>query len=91
MSRVASPAAAHIGARIKGARESSTLTQDQLAVRSEIDSANIRSYEAGRAMPSIHTLVRIAHALRMPPGYFLDGLALEMFPVSASDGRRHAS
>ena len=67
------------------------MTQDQLAVRSEIDSSNIRSYEAGRAMPSVHTLVRIAHALRTPPGYFLDDLALEMFPVSVSDGRRHAS
>jgi transcriptional regulator with XRE-family HTH domain len=88
MPRVASPAAAHIGARIKGARESSTMTQDQLAVRSEIDSSNVRAYEAGRAMPSIHTLVRIADALRTPPGYFIDDLTLEMFPTAAADARR---
>lgn len=67
------------------------MTQDTLGHHSGIDSSNIRAYEAGRAMPSIHTLVRIAHALRTAPGYFLDDLALEMFPVPASDGRRHAS
>ncbi len=88
MPRVPSPTAAHIGAQIKGARESSTMTQDQLAVRSEIDSSNVRAYEAGRAMPSIHTLVRIADALLTPPGYFIDDLALDMFPTAASDGRR---
>ena len=67
------------------------MTQDQLAVGSEIDSSNIRAYEAGRAMPSIHTLMRIAGTLRMPPGYFLEGLTLEMFPASETDGRRRAS
>ena len=88
MPRVPSPAAAHIGARIKGARESSTMTQDQLAVRSEIDSSNVRAYEACRAMPSIHTLVRIADALRTPPSYFIDDLTLDMFPTATADGRR---
>ncbi|MGN8027497.1 helix-turn-helix domain-containing protein [Microbacterium sp. 22242] len=88
MPRVASPAAAHIGARIRGARESSTMTQDQLAVRSEIDSSNIRAYEAGRALPNLLTLVRLAEALRTPAGYFIEELTVDMFPTAATDGRR---
>ncbi|GAA4487468.1 helix-turn-helix transcriptional regulator [Microbacterium panaciterrae] len=91
MPRVASPAAAHIGARIKGARESSTMTQDQLAVGSEIDSSNIRAYEAGRALPNLQSLVRIAEALKTPAGYFLEGLTFDMFPVTHADRRRRKS
>ncbi len=66
------------------------MTQDQLAVRADIDSSNVRAYESGRAMPSIHTLLRIATAMHTPLDYFLTGLTLEMFPVTASDGRRRA-
>ncbi|WP_193596976.1 helix-turn-helix domain-containing protein [Microbacterium sp. YJN-G] len=88
MPRVPSAAAAHIGARIRTARESATITQDRLAVDSDIDSSNIRAYESGRALPSIHTLVRIAEALRTPVAYFLEEVTSEMFPVAATDGRR---
>ncbi|MBS1698601.1 MAG: helix-turn-helix transcriptional regulator [Actinobacteria bacterium] len=66
------------------------MTQDQLAVRSDIDSSNVRAYEAGRALPNLQTLVRIAEALRMPAGYFLEDLTLDMFPTSQNDGRRRA-
>ncbi|WP_454130711.1 helix-turn-helix domain-containing protein [Microbacterium lacticum] len=51
MARVPSPAAAHIGERIRVAREGVRMTHDQLAAAMGIDSANIRSYESGRAMP----------------------------------------
>lgn len=81
--RVASAAAAHIGERIAAARQRYTMTQDQLAVRADIDSSNIRSYEKGRAMPSIHTLMRIASALDTEPGTLLDGLTLELFDAPA--------
>lgn len=67
------------------------MTQDQLAVRADIDSSNVRAYESGRAMPSIHTLLRIAVAMRTPIDYFLKDVTLEMFPVSSADGRRRAS
>lgn len=59
-----------------------TLTQDQLAVRAGIDSSNIRSYEGGRAMPSIHTLMRIADALDADPASLLEGLTLEHFTTA---------
>lgn len=55
------------------------MTQDQLAVLSDIDSSNIRSYESGRAMLSVQTLVRIAEALKAEPGEFLEGLTSDMF------------
>lgn len=64
------------------------MTQDQLAVRTDIDSSNIRSYESGRAMPSIQTLVRIAAALDVDPGELLQGLTPELFGAPTADGRR---
>ncbi|GAA5153531.1 hypothetical protein GCM10025768_23320 [Microbacterium pseudoresistens] len=88
MPRVPSPAAAHIGGRIRQAREAATLTQDGLAHVSGIDSSNIRAYESGRALPNLFTLVRIADAVGTDPGTLLAGLELEMFPVAASDARR---
>ena len=44
------------------------ITQDKLAVLTQIDSSNIRGYEKGRAMMSVQTLVRIAEALNVHPG-----------------------
>lgn len=88
MPRVASPAAAHIGAHIIRYRAGSGRTQDQLAAETGIDSSNIRAYENGRAMPSLHTLMRIADALGVLPADLLDGLELEMFAPSPTDRRR---
>jgi transcriptional regulator with XRE-family HTH domain len=66
------------------------LTQDELAAASGIDSSNIRAYENGRALPNLHSLLRIAGALGIEVSALLDGLTLEMFPVSPNDGRRRA-
>ena len=91
MPRIPSPAAAHIGTQIRKARVTATLTQDQVAARSSIDSSNIRAYETGRAMPSVPTLVRIADALGITPGTLLDGLTVGMLPIAEADGRRRVS
>lgn len=85
--RIPSAAAAHVGARIAAERKRRGLTQDQLAVLSEIDSSNIRSYESGRAMLSVQTLVRISEALKAEPGEFLEGLTSEMFGAAAAQRR----
>ena len=58
------------------------MTQDELAVSTGIDSSNVRGYEKGRAMPNIHTLVKIATALRIDAGWLLEDLTLDLF-----DGR----
>lgn len=89
--RTPSAAAAHIGARIAAERKRRGLTQDQLAVLSDIDSSNIRSYESGRSMLSILTLIRISEALKTEPGDFLSELTSDQFGAPASDGRRRAS
>lgn len=54
---------------------------------SDIDSSNIRSYESGRAMLSVQTLVRIAEALKCPPADFLDGISASMFTTEAKAER----
>lgn len=86
MPRVPSDAAAHIGARIKSVRESQGISSDRLGVDAEIDPSNIRSYESGRAMPSIHSLFRIALVLNTPISEFLEGLEREQF--RAHGGRK---
>lgn len=62
-----------------------------LAVLSGIDSSNIRSYESGRSILGILTLVRIAEALKAEPGFFLEELSSSDFASAATDGRRRAS
>lgn len=88
MPRVASDAAAHIGKQIAEHRMRASMTQDQVAASSGIDSSNVRAYESGRGMPSIQSLVRIAAALDTDPGEFLSGLKPEQFATPAEDGRR---
>jgi len=79
MLRTYSPAAAEVGKQIRKMREQQQMTQDQLAVGSRIDSANIRSFESGRAMPSVQSLVRVAEALGCKPGVLIDGLSSASF------------
>lgn len=90
MPRVPSPAAARIGELISDARKHRGITQDELAVLTQIDSSNIRGYEKGRALMGIPTLIRIADALKVDPGSLLDGVTPEMFNVLPTDGRRRA-
>lgn len=59
------------------------MSQDQLAVATAINSANIRTYESGRALLAVPSLVRIAEALDVPPGELLDGVTSEMLAPRA--------
>jgi len=86
--RVPSPAAVRIGELISDARKRRGITQDELAVLTQIDSSNIRGYEKGRSMMGIPTLIRIADALKVEPGELLNDVTPEMFTVLAVDGRR---
>ncbi len=79
MARTSSPAAVLIGSRIAERRAALNLKVDQLAVLANVDSANVRSYESGRAMMNLRTLVRIAEALRIAPGKLISGVTSEMF------------
>lgn len=55
------------------------MTVDQLGVVSRIDSSNIRSYESGRGLMSLPSLVRIAEALGVDAGELLEGVESGMF------------
>jgi len=88
--RVPSPAAVRIGELISDARRRRGITQDELAVLTQIDSSNIRGYEKGRSMMGIPTLIRIADALKVEPGELLNDVTPDMFNVLATDARRRA-
>lgn len=90
MPRVSSPAAARIGELIADLRRRRGITQDELAVLTQIDSSNIRAYEKGRSMMGVPTLVRIADALRIEPGMLLDGVSVDMLSTPEVDRRRRA-
>lgn len=80
MAIVPSEAAERLGEKIKERRLELGLTQEKLGHASDVGSSNVRSYENGRALPSLFTLVRIAKALGIPPGALLEGVEPEMFP-----------
>ncbi|MCC7128183.1 MAG: helix-turn-helix transcriptional regulator [Microbacteriaceae bacterium] len=88
MARIRSEAARHVGEVIRRTRKEREYGPDDLAVRCGIDSTNIRSYEAGRAMPNVYSLVRIATALDVSPGSLIEGLTLELFEPSPRNDRR---
>ena len=64
---------------IKELRQKRGLSQDDLASKTKIDSSNIRSYESGRALIGLQSLVKIATVLKVQPGSLLKGLELSMF------------
>ncbi len=66
------------------------LSQDEVAVRSGIDSSNVRAYEGGRAMVSVQSLIRLADALDVAPSEFIDGLRPESFPTRTARPTRGA-
>lgn len=91
--RVASPAATFVGHRIDERRRERGLTHDQLAAATGIDSSNLRAYMSGRAMPNVHSLVRIATVLEVALGELLDGLTPDLFDATTATtvGTRRSS
>lgn len=79
MARTPSAAAVHVGATIKELRQKRGLSQDDLASKTKIDSSNIRSYESGRALIGLQSLVKVATVLKVQPGSLLKRLELSMF------------
>ncbi len=69
-----------VGLRIQHARQESLLTQRALEQLSGIDVSNIGKYERGTALPSLGSLIRIAHALGVDPGELIQGLSPDQLP-----------
>lgn len=79
MARTPSAAAVHVGATIRELRHKRGLSHDDLASKTKIDSSNIPSYESGRALIGLQSLVKVATVLKVQPGSLLKGLELSMF------------
>ncbi|MBT2414849.1 helix-turn-helix transcriptional regulator [Streptomyces sp. ISL-12] len=58
--------AQRIGRRIREVREHKNLTQEQLLLAVSMNRAYYQDIEAGRANPTLRTLLRIARALDVP-------------------------
>lgn len=83
MPRVASPAAQKVGGNIRVYLDKRGFTHDELAAATGIDSSNLRAYMSGRAMPNVHSLVRISSVLEVELGKLLEGLTPDLFPERA--------
>ncbi|MCS6857770.1 MAG: helix-turn-helix domain-containing protein [Sandaracinaceae bacterium] len=62
----------HFGARLKALRLAAGLTQAELARRSGIHRPNIARLEAGKHMPSLDTIHRLARAMGIPASAVFD-------------------
>ena len=62
-----------IGQRIKQARLSKNLTQEDLAEQIDISVAFLSRVERGKAQLNLKRLIQIAEVLKIAPGYLLTG------------------
>jgi transcriptional regulator with XRE-family HTH domain len=60
-----------LGARIKALRLKKKMTQRDLAYFADLEHANISRYEAGKKLPTLVTLDRLARALGTTPSKLL--------------------
>ena len=63
--------AQEIGQKIKEYRQLKKMTQEQLAIKSGIQRANIARIESGKHRPYLETLEKIAEAFQMPVAYIV--------------------
>ncbi len=62
-----------IGKKIREAREDLGISQKDLGISLGLSDKAISAYEAGRTVPPLETLVRIADELNKPLDFFIDG------------------
>lgn len=64
---------ADLGANLRRMRDERKLTQEELSTRSGVQAGEISRIEAGKRDPRVSTVLKLAKALRIPPGRLLDG------------------
>jgi transcriptional regulator with XRE-family HTH domain len=71
-------AAKRFGENLRRAREAveGGMTQEDLAFYAKVDRSAVSGYETGRVAPGVETTIRLAEALKVPPGALLRGVAL---------------
>ena len=61
-------------ARTRAARLHAGLTQEQLALRADLDMGNVSRYEGGQQEPGLTVIVRIARGLGVSAARLLEGV-----------------
>ena len=79
MSKFHSPAAAEIGRRIRSVRRGLGISLEDLGELAEVNWTTIGKIERGASSPTVETLVRIATALEVDAGDFLEGITADAY------------
>lgn len=75
-----SDAAVVLGERIRDARISLGLSQEEISNLASINVSNYGKVERGLSNPTFHTLVRIASVLNVDPGDLVTGITARQLP-----------
>ncbi len=78
-----------LGEKVRSIRESRSMTAEQLADRADLDAEHVRQIESGALIPSLSPLIRIARALGVRLGTFLDDQE-QVGPVISRAGAHEA-
>ena len=57
---------AQLGRNLAAQRRAAEMTQEELSLESKVPTAQISKIENGKGNPQLHTLVRLATALKVP-------------------------
>ncbi|MGO1539914.1 MAG: helix-turn-helix domain-containing protein [Leucobacter sp.] len=74
MPKTHSAAAVRIGNRIRDARRELGISLEDLGDLADVSWTTIGKVERGATSPTVETIIRIATALEVAPGVFLDGV-----------------
>lgn len=88
VARQSSEAAKKIGRVIRAHRDAAQLTQNQLANLADVDASGLQSWEAGRALPGVPSLVKLADKLGIDPGVLITDIRVDDLPENDGPDRR---
>lgn len=77
-----------VGEKIKSLRESKKMTREELAQNAGLDIVLIENIEDNTDLPALAILIKIARALGVRPGTFLDGQE-KLGPVICRNGQQN--
>jgi quercetin dioxygenase-like cupin family protein/DNA-binding XRE family transcriptional regulator len=82
---------AEIGMRVKKARENSGLSVFDVYLRTDIDVETLSQIEAGKIVPPLGAVIKIAKAFDLKMGYFISGEEGQAYTIVRRDDREVAS
>jgi quercetin dioxygenase-like cupin family protein/DNA-binding XRE family transcriptional regulator len=82
---------AEIGIRVKKARQSHGLSIFDVYLRTDIDVETLSQIEAGKIIPPLGTVVKLAKVLDLKMGYFISGEEKKAYTIVRRDDREVTS